>query len=270
MGSEMLAGSRASKPEITPSSNAASRTEREMGPTCPSVGVALVGKTGTRPNCAFIPKTPQQRGGYADGAAAVGAEREGRHPGGHRGCGSGAGAAGGLRRVPGVAGDARERAVAAARLAPELGRGGLAYDARPRGAARSTDGASCWTTFSAMVREPNVVLTPPTLMRSFTEIGTPCSGPGSLPRLNGLVRGPRGLHGLLGHRRDEGVEHGLKRLHPGEGLSHDLGRRDLIAHDRGPVISARWCSRCDPSRDASEDLLVENGEGPNGRAAAAL
>ena len=39
--------------------------------------------------------------------------------------------------------------------------------------ARSTDGASSLATLSAMVREPNVVLTPPTLMRSFTEIGTP-------------------------------------------------------------------------------------------------
>src|SRR5919199_6942879 len=59
----MLAGSRASKPEITPSSNATSRTVRARGATCPSVGVALVGKTGTLPNCAFSPKTPQKEAG---------------------------------------------------------------------------------------------------------------------------------------------------------------------------------------------------------------
>src|SRR5947199_241415 len=63
-------------------------------------------------------------------AAAVGAERQRAHPGGERGGGAGAAAAGRAAEVPGIAGDAGERAVAD-RLPAELGRRRLAEEDRP-------------------------------------------------------------------------------------------------------------------------------------------
>ena len=42
---------------------------------------------------------------------------------------------------------------------------------------RSTATASCGATLSAMLRDPKVSGTPPTAIRSLTEIGTPASGP---------------------------------------------------------------------------------------------
>ena len=48
---------------MTPSSSAASRTVRAMAPTCESVGAAETGNTGTRPNCALMPKRPQSADG---------------------------------------------------------------------------------------------------------------------------------------------------------------------------------------------------------------
>src|SRR5438132_3841231 len=63
MGSATAAGSRPSNPAIDMSSHAASLTDRAMGATCASVGVALVGKTGTRPNWALIPNSPVRAAG---------------------------------------------------------------------------------------------------------------------------------------------------------------------------------------------------------------
>src|SRR5215218_4020891 len=182
----MLAGSRASKPEITPSSNAASRTERAMGATCPSVGVALVGKTGTLPNCAFIPKTPQKEAGMRMEPPPSVPSAKGVTP-----------------AATEVAAPALEPPVVfevfqALRVTPESGLSPppalqpnsvvvvLPITHAPAARARSTDGASYWTTLFSMVQEPNVVLTPPTLMRSLTEMGMPCNGPGSPPPANNL------------------------------------------------------------------------------------
>src|ERR671939_1049754 len=166
----MLAGSRASKPEMTPSSDATSRTERAMGATCPSVGVALVGKTGTLPNCAFIPKTPQNEAGMRmDPPPSVPSAR-GVTPAATE-------VAAPALEPPGVL-DVSQ----ALHVTPESGLSPppalhpnsvavvLPIMHAPAALTRSTDGASAPATLSAMVREPNVVFTPPTLMRSFTEI----------------------------------------------------------------------------------------------------
>src|SRR3712207_5365813 len=168
----MLAGSRASKPEITPSSNAASRTERAMGATCPSVGVALVGKTGTLPNCAFIPNTPQKDAGMRMEPPPSVPSAKGVTPAATE-------VAAPALEPPGVLEVAQ-----ALRVTPESGLSPppalhpnsvvvvLPMTHAPAALTRSTEGASASATLSAMVRDPNVVLTPPTLMRSFTEIGT--------------------------------------------------------------------------------------------------
>ena len=66
----------------------------------------------------------------ADRAPTVGAHGEGTEPGGHRGRRPAAASAGAALEVPGVAGDARERAVRD-ELVSELGGGGLAEDHRP-------------------------------------------------------------------------------------------------------------------------------------------
>src|SRR3954468_2133522 len=177
----MLAGSRASKPETTPSSNAASRTERDIGATCPSVGVALAGKTGTLPNCAFIPNTPQKEAGMRMEPPPSVPSAKGVTP-----------------AATEVAAPALEPPVVfevsqALRVTPESGLSllpacqpnsvvvVLPMMHAPAARARSTEGASSLTTLFSMVRDPNVVLTPPTLIRSFTEIGMPCSGPGFPP-----------------------------------------------------------------------------------------
>src|SRR5690606_23700265 len=52
-----------SKPAITDRTFAASAALRASGPTCARVGVADVGNTGTRPNCALIPNNPQRDAG---------------------------------------------------------------------------------------------------------------------------------------------------------------------------------------------------------------
>ena len=52
----------------------------------------------------------------------------------------------------------------------------------PAALRRSTDGASSVGTLSRYSGEPKVVLTPLVMIRSFTENGTPCSGPSRAPR----------------------------------------------------------------------------------------
>lgn|GEM_PF-1914194 len=51
----------------------------------------------------------------------------------------------------------------------------------PAALIRSTDGASLTATFSAIAFEPKVWRTPPTAIRSLTEIGSPWSGPSRSP-----------------------------------------------------------------------------------------
>ena len=53
----------------------------------------------------------------------------------------------------------------------------------PAALTRSTEGASLVAMLSARVREPKVCRTPPTAIRSLTEIGTPCSWPSGAPSI---------------------------------------------------------------------------------------
>src|SRR5690348_1531451 len=93
--------------------SAASAMVRAIGPTCDKVGEA------------------GEAARDADRPAAVGAECERRDAGGDRGRGAGARAARGLCRIPRIARDAGERAIAD-RLAAELAGGGLADQDRAR------------------------------------------------------------------------------------------------------------------------------------------
>ena len=173
-GSATLNGSRLSWPAMTVSSNAASRTVRASGPTWASVGAADGGNTGTRANCGFKPNKPVNAAGSrieppasvpsANGVtlpATLAAAPELDPPGVlsrfH-----------GLRVIP-------VRGESPATLQPNSGVVVLPTMQAPADLSLSTDGASAFAILSFIVREPNVSATPSTAIRSFTEIGKPCS-----------------------------------------------------------------------------------------------
>ena len=121
-----------------------------------------------------------ERGGDADGAAAVRAEGDRRDAGGDAGGAPRRRAARGLVGVPGVAGDAVQRAVAPA-LQPNSLVVVLPMMTRPCSRRRRTEGASKSATLSAVTREPKVHLTSFMATRSLTETGTPRGAPSSRP-----------------------------------------------------------------------------------------
>ena len=69
-------GSRASGPAQTGRSSAASATERAIGPTCASVGVALAGQTGTRLEIRLHADEFSQRAWGSNRTAAISPERD--------------------------------------------------------------------------------------------------------------------------------------------------------------------------------------------------
>src|SRR5690349_17089746 len=164
------------------SMSAASATVRAIGPTCDSVGAAVVGQTGTRPYCGLIPARPVKLQGMriepppsvpiasgvipaATEAAAPALEPPGVFAGFH-----------GLRVMP-VSGQSPTA------LQPNSLVVVLPIRIAPARFMRSTGGASAAATLSAMVREPKQNGTPPTATRSLTENGPPCSGPSAAPRI---------------------------------------------------------------------------------------
>nr|WP_266096511.1 hypothetical protein [Rubrobacter marinus] len=143
--------------------------------------MALVGKTGTRPKWAFIPKTPQSDDGMRMEPPPSVPRAKGVTP------------AATEVAAPALEPPAVLEVSHALRVTPVSGLSPAALQPNsvvvvlptmhaPAARTRSTEGASAPATFSAMSREPKVVLTPPTLIRSFTERGSPCSGPNASPR----------------------------------------------------------------------------------------
>src|SRR5262249_3544421 len=164
------------------SRSAASATLRAIGPTCDSVGAAVVGQTGTRPYWGLMPARPVKLHGMriepppsvpiasgvmpaATEAAAPALEPPGVLPGFH-----------GVRVMP-VSGQSPTA------LQPNSLVVVLPITIAPAFFMRSTAGASAAATLSAMVREPKQNGTLPTATRSFAENGTPCSGPSRSPRV---------------------------------------------------------------------------------------
>ena len=170
--------SRASRPPITDSTSAASRTLCVIGPMCASAGAVAAGQTGTRPKRALMPNTPQKLAGIrmepppsvarasgtmraATWAAAPALEPPAVRSRFH-----------GLRVMP-------VRGESPTALAPNSLVVLLPTMQAPAWRRRSTEGVSCGATLAASSLEPKAWRTPPTAIRSLTLTGTPASGPGS-------------------------------------------------------------------------------------------
>jgi hypothetical protein len=154
---------------------------RAIGPTWAKVGVALVGKTGTRPKCPLMPSRPESAEGTriepppcvpsprvvtpaAMLAPAPALEPPGVFDRSH-----------GLRVTP-VNGDEPTP------LQPNSLVVVLPMTTPCARRTRSTEGASTAATFSAMAREPKVSLASFTAIRSFTNTGKPARAPTGSPR----------------------------------------------------------------------------------------
>ena len=164
---------------MTPSTIAQSSALRVIGPIWSSDSAS--GKTPARltlPQLGFRPVRPFMVRGKADRAAGVGAERgEAKSRRGRRARTRGR-RAGPIRRVPWIE---RRRNAGMVRAERTLGHLQLAQDHRALALSRATTVASWVGTLARWIAIRRPSRTPAVLQRSFTAIGTPCSGPRDLP-----------------------------------------------------------------------------------------
>ncbi len=130
----------------------------------------------------------------------------------------------GLRVMP-------PRGLSVTPLCPSSGVVVLPIRIAPAPFRRSTATASSSGTWSANRREPAAVSTRRVNTRSFTDTGTPCSGPRPSPDHHARLRGEGGVPRLVGADGEERVEPWIQPLDPREHRIDDLDRRDLLRAD---------------------------------------
>ena len=151
-----------------------------------------------------------------------------------------------LLEVPGVAGDAGERAVARC-LAAELGGGGLADDRTRRARlTRSDAGASSGATKSASVREPEVKRTPLTAVRSLIETGSPRQEAAASPAMMAASARRAAVQRQIGGDGHERIEHRLHRLGVAQRAFDDGDRAKPAWCGSAAAGPARSCRRTQP------------------------
>ena len=174
-------GSAACSPLTTSSASATSATDRPIRPMCTMLAKASgTSSRGTRPVVGLRPTTLQQAAGRRVEAPASVATASGPRP-------AATAAAAPLEEPAAVCSalqGLRVRPASSDQAPIECAYSGvvvLPSSIPPAARMRATTVASRSGTWSAKAREPHVVRTPAVTRLSFTENGTPCSGPSGMP-----------------------------------------------------------------------------------------
>ena len=224
---------------MTDSASAASATVRVRGPTCASVPSGEAGKGRHARARRLDAEAAGERRRDADRAAAVGAEVQCAHPQHRGGHGPGRGAAGGHARVPGVAGGARERAVAGG-LPAVLGHRRLAEEDGARLAQPWPPPARrCSAGSAAVSREPKRAGMPATRMLSLMPSGHAVDEPRGLPACQRASEARAAASAPSGSRWHQALTAAIVPLDAGQGGLRGLHGRERLAAVKSDELGGR-------------------------------